>query len=46
MDSMDRAIFAALYLEHSRFTWVHFTPHGTVRGGLGDAYLRRPANWF
>ena len=45
MDSMDRAVFAALYLEHTRFTWVHFTPHGTVPGGRGFVHLRRPADW-
>ena len=34
MTSMQQALYAALYEERNLFQYIHFTPHGIVRGSL------------
>jgi hypothetical protein len=32
MTPMLQALFDALYVQCTPFQWVHFTPHGVIRG--------------
>ena len=34
---MLQALYQALYVDSSAFQWIHFTPHGIIRGKLSPA---------
>jgi hypothetical protein len=40
LDPMSRALFNALYKEHTRFQWITFTRYEVIRGEYSHCLLR------